>query len=454
MRLHYLVCVGIAFAPAVTLGQPSTPAPLASTALASTNGLRLMPATLSQYPASPPVAEPILAGHPQPPGRTLADLEGMALANNPTLTRSAARVDAARGQWLQVGMKPNPVIGYMGNQIGDQGRAGQQGGFVQQEIVTAGKLRLNRDVAAQEIRQTEQQFEAQRLRVLNDVKLSFYDVLVAERMLSLTQELLRVGEQGVKAADGLLAAKEVSRVDLLQARVELGSARIVAENTRNRYIAAWRKLAAVLGVPDMAPVPLIGDLNAGLAEIEWSAALQGILTSSPELAAAQAGVWRAQRAIARARVEPRPNIEAMAGAQHDYGSGYDLVNVQVGIPIPFFNRNQGNLRKAVAELAAAQTDVRRLELDLQQRLAAAYERYANARQQVNRYAHDILPDAKASLALVDGGYRQGEFGYLTLLTAQRTFFQTNIAYLESLRQLRESSVTIEGLLLTDSLQQP
>jgi cobalt-zinc-cadmium efflux system outer membrane protein len=122
------------------------------------------------------------------------------------------------------------------------------------------------------------------------------------------------------------------------------------------------------------------------------------------------------------------------------------------VPIPLWNRNQGGVRRAQAELAAAQSNADRVELGLQQRLASVFQRYANARQQVETYRKQILPDAQSSLDLVNEGYRQGEFGYLTLLTAQRTFFQTNLAYLESLRQLRESQATVDNLLLTDSLR--
>jgi cobalt-zinc-cadmium efflux system outer membrane protein len=92
-------------------------------------------------------------------------------------------------------------------------------------------------------------------------------------------------------------------------------------------------------------------------------------------------------------------------------------------------------------------------LDLQQRLAVAFEQYQNARCQVEKYAAQILPNAQASLDLVTAGYRQGEFNYVTLLTAQRTFFQVNLAYIEAIRDLRAATVAIEGNLLSDSLQQ-
>src|SRR5262245_50743665 len=78
----------------------------------------------------------------EPPPVSLTDLEQMALQSNPTLAQAAAQIDASRGKALQAGLQPNPVAGYTAEQIGAQGTAGElQGGFIQQELVTAGKLR-------------------------------------------------------------------------------------------------------------------------------------------------------------------------------------------------------------------------------------------------------------------------------------------------------------------------
>jgi cobalt-zinc-cadmium efflux system outer membrane protein len=199
-------------------------------------------------------------------------------------------------------------------------------------------------------------------------------------------------------------------------------------------------------------VTLAGDLEGETQEANYEATLARVVAISPELAAARASVDSARAAVARARVEWIPNVDLQASTQHDNASHYDIANVQAGVPIPIWNRNQGGVRRARAELAAAQSNADRVELGLQQRLAIVFQRYANARQQVETYRRQILPDAQSSLDLVNEGYRQGEFAYLTLLTAQRTFFQTNLAYLESLRQLRESQAAVDNLLLTDSLR--
>ena len=400
-------------------------------------------------------AEQVPSPAPEPgslPGMSLAQLEEMAASCNPTLVQAAARVQAARGQYVQVGLYPNPVIGYQGNEINDEKQAGQQGGFIGQEFVTAGKLRLNREVASQEIRQAEYAWEAQRLRVMTDVRRGFYDVLVAQSEMELAEKLVRIGEEGVKSTEALMKAKEVARIDVLQARIEADSAKILLEKSRNRHAAAWRGLAAIVGNPMMQPMPLVGNLQDDMVELGWEDTLNRLLAESPQLAGARAGVARAQAALSRECAGRYPNVALQAGVQYDNATRDAIAGVQVGIPLPIFNRNQGNICKAQAELTAAQRDVERVQLALQQRLALVFEQYATALRQVEKYHGDILPNAQESLRLVSSGYRQGEFGYLVLLTAQRTYFQTNLAYLDALRDLRTACVAIEGYLLGDNLQ--
>jgi outer membrane protein TolC len=82
---------------------------------------------------------------------TLEELQQMALQNNPTFTQASANIRAAEGREQQSGLYPNPTVGYQGEQIrGGSFRSGEQGFFIQQSIVTAGKLRLNRNIFNQE----------------------------------------------------------------------------------------------------------------------------------------------------------------------------------------------------------------------------------------------------------------------------------------------------------------
>jgi outer membrane protein, heavy metal efflux system len=379
---------------------------------------------------------------------TLAEFQAVALGSHPALGKAAARISAAQGRWLQAGLYPNPSVGYVGDEIGNEHAAGMHGAMVSQELVRGGKLGLSRDVACREVQQARQQFEAERQRVLNDVSIEFYNVLTAQRAEELADELLKLGERGAEATEQLFNAQEASRVELLQAQIEVESARVASEAAKNRYRAAWQRLAAAIAMPEMQPARLEGDLLEELPGIDWQESLERVLATSPELGAARVAVDRARARVRREQVEPIGNLSIEAGVMHDFASRDDFATVRAMVPLPWHNRNQGNIQEAGAEVRGAMAEVMRLELELQKRLSVAFERYANARFQVDRYSQSILPNAKKSLDLVTVGYRQGEFNFLTLLTAQRTYFQTNLAYLSAVRELRESTIVIEGLLIT------
>ncbi len=386
-------------------------------------------------------------------GLTLDELESIALANNPTLVQAAMQIRAARGKRTQASLYPNPRIGYQSEELGIEDTAGQQGGFVAQEIVTAGKLRLARAVAGHEIRQAEWGYQTQEQRVLSDVRQIRYEVLAARRAVQLNEQLVEVGRQGVEATEALLAAMEVSRVDLLQARIEHDSAALRLSDAGHRCEAAWRRMAAILGTPDMQPEALSGSLEEDVPPLDWQESLDRLLAESPELARAWAGVRRARCALAEQCAGRIPNFDVRAEVLRHNPADTTVAGVEIGLPLPLFNRNQGNIARAQAELIAAENELQRIELALQDRLAVAFRRYANARDQVDRYRARILPDAKASLELIQEGYRQGEFDYLKLLTAQRTYFRVNLACLDSLLQFDLGRVSIEGLLLSGGLDQ-
>lgn len=131
-------------------------------------------------------SEPVHTTLPPPGGEVeaaaplgLADLEQIALQRNPTLVQVAAQIDICRAKALQAGLYPNPIIGYQGELIGARKEAGKstagefQGGFIRQEIVTAGKLRLSRAKYQQEARAAEIQAIAQQLRVVNSITIAF-----------------------------------------------------------------------------------------------------------------------------------------------------------------------------------------------------------------------------------------------------------------------------------------
>jgi cobalt-zinc-cadmium efflux system outer membrane protein len=405
-------------------------------------GTMTAPLTMpSQRP--PPDGVPVL---------TLPDLEQLAMTNNPSLGVAQSRVAVARGIMVQVGLPPNFAWGYLGQQVGSGNRSSQHALLIDGEVVTAGKLRWNRAIAEQEVIRAEQFFFAQQQRVLTDVRIAFYEALLAQRGFDLAQQLLQIARDAQTTAQKLQRAGETSKVDLRQADIEVFNAENNLNDTRMRHTAAWQALRAVLGIPQMSPLALQGDIESIPTELNFEETLNRLWSVSPEIAAAVANLDRARAALTRARLEPIPNVRFQGGVMQDQGiNGKTDGIIQVLLPMPFINRNQGAIRAAEAEVAAAERVIGQVELDLQNRLAPVFQQYASAAYRVRRYRESILPAAAESLELVRRGYAAGEFPFLNLLNAQRTFFQTNQQYLQSLLDLRTSTAEIEGMLLRNSL---
>ena len=284
------------------------------------------------------------------------------------------------------------------------------------------------------------------------MRLRFYEALAAQRRLELTRQVSEIGQQLAQSTKRLYEGQQVAQSDLLQAEVEAGESDILATTASLQNEEAWRRLAAVVGLPNPDRCELEGKLDGDIPQYDWETTYGRLLSESPELGAAQARVQKARLSIERAHRENIPNIDVMASAAHRNQNDFDVAGVQVGIPIPIRNRNQGNIMAADSELIAAENDVHRIELDLQQRLAIVFQRYANARQQIDRYQTDLLPRAQKSLDFIGQGYKAGQTTYLTALTSQRTYIRVNLAYVNALAEVHAAAVLIDGQLLSDSLQ--
>jgi cobalt-zinc-cadmium efflux system outer membrane protein len=382
---------------------------------------------------------------------TLDSLEQLALASNPSLAELQASIDAANGRWLQVGLKPNPVAGLSIQEIGNDGSAGQYGVQIGQQFVTANKLDLNRNSAAWRVKQAEQQLAAQRLRVLTDVRRRFYAVLVAQERIVVANELRGIAQQSVEKAKELIKFQEPATV-LTQAEIEAELAAVLVDNFTTQQESHWRRLAAVVGVPDLPLQQVDGQLSTDAPKVVWEQAVERVRRESPEIAAAAAEVERSRWALHRADVESTPNVTIQTGIFYDESSSDPFAMLQMSMPLPVNDWNQGGIAEAQANVIAAEQSVQRVELSLQQRLASVYQQYEQARNQALRYETTILQKAQRNLDLNRQSYDSGQSSYLAVLTAQRSNSQARLAWLNAIDQLWSATVQMEGLLLSDSLE--
>jgi cobalt-zinc-cadmium efflux system outer membrane protein len=406
--------------------------------------------SLGDVPASPKPA-PGLDGHPL----SLADLQRLATANNPTLKQAVAAIEVARGNAVQAGLYPNPTVGYEGDTIGQASSSGIQGGFVEQVIKTAGKLQLARASALVDVAVAEIALRRATIDVATQVRRSYFAFLVAERTLVIQTALARMtgGVYSIQVAR--LSAGEAAVYEPLQARVLAIQARGELIRSRNRYYAAWRELASSLGIPQMAPTQLQGSLDIAVPVFAFDAAKERMLAVHTDVLTALRNVNRAQIDLRRAEVTPIPDLDVRYLVQQDnttfpFGSVHSVV---VGIPVPLWNRNQGAIRAARATLAQASLEPAHARNTLVAQLATAIERYDNARSLVLLYRDKIVPDQVRAYRNLYRRYdtEVGVLNFNDVITSQQTLSNVMSQYVVSIGELWASVVEIAALLQIDDL---
>ncbi|MCA9047156.1 MAG: TolC family protein, partial [Planctomycetaceae bacterium] len=369
---------------------------------------------------------------------------------NPAIQQASAASARAGGIRTQVGLKPNPTIGYNATQLFDAG-TDQHTIFVEQTFVRGDKLAWNRQVISHDVNVMNREVETQRQRVRTDIRVAFFDALAAQQRLELAREFRGVVKEGVSVSEERVKAKVGTRPDILQSEIQLNEVDLSIQQAEFELLAALNELAALAGIPDLGTTSLIGQLDAGYQSRDAESEFSQIMARSPQLAAAQARVDRARANLQRQQVQATPNVTAQLGAGPDNGTGQGLVNFQLSLPLPVHNKNQGNIAAAHAEYCAATQNVQRLRQSVRRELAVVMKEYNIAEATVQQYKQLILPKADETLKLMQEAQDAGEFDFLRVLTARRAYFDANLKYVAAMGRLAQANAKIDGLLLTGGL---
>jgi len=290
------------------------------------------------------------------------------------------------------------------------------------------------------------------MQVITTVRKLYVEALVADRSVTLAKQLSEIAGHSVTVSEQRLKALDVPKTALLQSQIENESASLVEQQANERHDAATRRLASVLGVQKPQAIQLDDILSRPLPDLDYATSRERLMRESPELAELRFDVDRARGAVERASAGRVPNINVQTGVQRDNETQDTIANVEVSMPLPVFDRNQGAIAQACGELSAAQAALERRELELDERLTAALRDYRTARERVAKYAGKVLPAAKETLDLVNAGYKQGQLDYVQVLTIQQSYASKNLSYLQDLETAWKKWAEIDGLLVGDVSQ--
>jgi cobalt-zinc-cadmium efflux system outer membrane protein len=382
----------------------------------------------------------------------LPELIEIALKHHPDLSFARARIEAARGQYVQAGLYPNPIIGPRISQLGDTvNNWGEAGWTFTQTIVTKNKLGIARQAAARGIEAADWQAITKWNDVVTRVRTAYFELLTAKRELETLDHIVHTSMDALKTAESLEKAGAGNRPDVLRARVELEQNRLKLDVSRRRVEAAEQMLYTALGRP---PVPWDFMPNDGKElekpspDFEWKSMLDCLRERSSELQEPRSLIAQQERLVAKAIADVTPDVTVNIIPFYAAYAKEMRGLVAITAPIPIFDRNQGNIHAAKSNLARLMAEEQQIELRLIDRLTGSYQRYQAARQQTITYRDVIVPGARESLKLVEAGYKGGDrkYDYTALLQAQQVLFQAQLSQTQAIGELWRSIVEIAGIL--------
>ncbi|WP_395067253.1 TolC family protein [Paraburkholderia silvatlantica] len=362
---------------------------------------------------------------------SLEDVLGLAAQANPVLRGARADADASAGTLMQAGARPNPELSFLQEGFGGTERTSTA--LVNQTIELGGKRQARLDVASYGREAALAALDDRGAALRSQVIAAFYGLLAAQRQLQVAEDSASIAARSADMVERRARAGKVSPVEATKASVASAGAQIELGNAKTRVYSAAQKLQTITGSDVLRGRTVAGDLDR-VPAVEPLSALVSRLDDAPLSRAAKAEMLRANAAISVERAKRIPDITVSAGMKRVItgGVGDNQAVVGISIPLPLFDTNKGAILEAShkAESASAAMDAENAALRME--LAQTYAGFESAAREVQRLKTDVLPAARDALNAMSRGYELGKFSFLDVLDAQRTLFEQQSRYVQSL----------------------
>ncbi len=380
-----------------------------------------------------------------------------ALAGNRDLQAALLAIDVARGRLVQAGRLSNPEIGVAGFDdfaFQDEGERSQSVVLAQSFPVTS-RLARERDVARSDVAIAEAEVREFVRALIADTLGAFYMLRGLDRQIEVNRELVDSFRRVEQTLTRRLRAAELSPAEVSLVRIERLTLEQEARRLRMERDTMNGRLARLLGRSPGDLIRPAGDLDPGpnIPRDDLSL-LEEATRQRPDLASARREIERAEadRALAGAEVWEDLTIEVSydrerqvfddpIGTQRDSSLG-----VGVTVPLPLWNRQQGRIAAAAAELRRARRAADARSLRVEEEVRAALARVKALRLGVDEYEKALIPEAKQARSLFEQGYERGLVGIAELIQALRQDSEAQASYLELLSDLRQASIDLEAAI--------
>ncbi len=375
---------------------------------------------------------------------TLQNALNLALNANPEIAVAMRESEAVEGLKTQAATRPNPSIS---TSIQDTRSAYRQVYLqLNQELELGNKRQARIDAADIFYSRSQAELVSKKAQIHANVIAAFYAVLVAQERLSLAQSSRDIAESASDAAHKRVRAGKSSPVEETKSNIASSSAKIELNQANTQLINARKRLAALWGSNPSIFANVVGDVTL-VAEIPDSVDVSQLMEHAPAIQLAKIEIDSRGALTKIERSKATPNITVSAGVMNNQElGGINQALLGLSIPIPVFDRNQGNVQQAVSREYKAQDELVALKNQLTAHLSNQIERLSVAKQSAESLKTEILPSAQSAFDAANKGFSAGKFNFLDVLDAQRTLVQSKSQYINALLDAHEAVAEIERIL--------
>ncbi len=355
------------------------------------------------------------------------------------------QVDAVRGSVIQAGLRPNPRLYLQSEDLRpgadnfDFPNDTEDYAYIGQLFELGAKRSRRLDVARANVRQAEANQVLLNQQIAGRVAAAYWTAVTSIAVEKLLEEDLHAVDEIVRYNKERVDAGAMRGIDLIRVQIERDRLLLAFEAARREAVLNRIELFRQIGRTADPGVSLSDSLDSTAPLKTESLAV--VLAARADVAAAREAVTAAEADVRLQRAVGVPDLDLLGGYKRN--TGFNTAYTGLQIPLPFRNRNQGEVVRAEASVRLAQDRLQQLEVSVGADIAAAQEAYVHQQAVV----HDVLPDmrarAKQNLAIMDDAYRTGGVDLLRYLDAERTAFDVEVTALRTLAEFQQAGLRLQ-----------
>ena len=374
----------------------------------------------------------------------------LTLKHNPELATYAWTIRSKEIDQIEAGLLPNPeaeieLENYAGS--GDIGafKSAETTIALSQVIELGDKRMKRRQLASTDHDLARWDYEVKRVDLLSQTAMGFADVFGEQEKLTIANEINKLASEIYQTVKKRVEAGKVSPLEEIKARVELSRTRLSQLKTERQLAISKQELVSGWGGNEVTFNKVLGDFY-NISPLPDLTSIVNRLNNNPNIARWATEVSRHQNAINLARADTIPDISVSAGLRHLNETDDVAAVASISIPLFIFNNKQTGVQRSEVELSRASKEQAVTETRLRSALLVAYHRLDILYQEVTTLKSEILPGAEEAFNAATKIYRLGKLDLLSLLDAQRTYFETRQQYVDALTEYHRVVVAIERLI--------